>query len=117
MHLVVQDLLIVGACDKVLKVVCTRQGKVGFGLLMRCQVSDDIGGDHGRTDWTSRYIVVSLRFEIKHLIFFLGVILILFINSKMMCPRLLRVFSGCLLLLFKLFLCSHWLTSILMKYG
>jgi len=52
MHLVIQDLLIVGACDKVLKVVHTLKGRVGFVLLMRCQVSDDIGGDHGRADRT-----------------------------------------------------------------
>jgi hypothetical protein len=35
----------------------------------------------------------------------------------MMSTRLLRVFSSSLLLLFQLFLCSHWLSSILMKYG
>jgi hypothetical protein len=52
MHLVIQDLLIVGVCDKVLKVVCTLEGRVGFFQLVLCQVSDDIGGDHGRADRT-----------------------------------------------------------------
>lgn len=84
---------------------------------MGCQVSNDIWGDHCRKNWTRRYIIVSLRFESNHLIFFLGVILILFIYCKMIWPRVLRVFRGALLLLFQLFLCSYWLAGILMKYG
>jgi hypothetical protein len=52
MKLIFQDLLILGGCDEVLKVVSTLEGKVGFFQLVLCQVRDDIGGHHGRDDRT-----------------------------------------------------------------